>query len=96
MDELGGGGGGAPECDPHTRETKRQRGGGMSKSARGPASSVVEVGEGAPVAGTPARARGRAGGAQTLAPAACEKAVVGERWMEVQLGEDGGGQRMRL
>ena len=30
-------------------------------------SSVVAVGEGAPVAGTPARARGRAGGAQTLA-----------------------------
>ena len=97
----------------------------MPKSVRGPASSVVEVGEGAPVAGTPARARRRAGGAQTLAPAkvirACtqtgevegigprqcdgraggaarliwqtlaaptayEKATVGERWTEVQLG----------
>ena len=40
----------------------------MLESARGPTSSVVEVGEEAPVAGTPARARGRAGGAQTLAP----------------------------
>jgi len=34
--ELGGGGGGAPESDPRvdvarTRETKRQRGGGMSR-----------------------------------------------------------------
>jgi len=38
-------------------------------AVRGPASSVVEVGEGAPVAGTPARARVRAAGAQTLAPA---------------------------
>ena len=96
---------------------------------------MVEVGEGAPVAGTPARARGRASGAQTLAPtevirartwadevkgigprqgagwaggaasliwqtlatpAACGKAAVGERWTEVQLGEDGGGQRRRL
>jgi len=41
----------------------------MAESARGPASSVVEVGEGAPVAGTPARARGQASEAQTLAPA---------------------------
>jgi len=62
VDELGGGGGGAPESDPRvdvarTKETKRQRRGGMSNSARRPASSVVEVGEGAPVAGTPARAR---------------------------------------
>jgi len=39
----------------------------MSECARGAVSSVVEVGEGAPVVGTPARARGRAGGAQTLA-----------------------------
>ena len=100
--ERGGGGGGAPESDPRidvarTRETKRQQGGGMSESARGPASLVVEVGEGAPVVGTPTRAHGRASGAQTLASAACGKAAVGERWMEVQLlGEDGGGQRRRL
>ena len=96
MDELGGCSGGAPECDPHTRETKRQRGGGMSESVSGPASLVVEVGEGASVAGALARARGRADGAQTLAPAAYGKAAVGERWTEVQLGEDGGGQRRRL
>ena len=100
-EDRGGGGGGAPESDPHvdvacTRETKRQRCGGMSESARGLASLVVEVGEGAPVAGTPVRARGRAGGAQTLASVAYGKAVVGERWTEVQLGEDGGGQRRRL
>ena len=62
-EERGGGGGGAPKCDPrvdvsHMRETKRQQGGGMLESVRRPASSVVEVGEGAPVAGTPARARG--------------------------------------
>ena len=36
MDELGGGGGGAPKSDPRvdvarTRETKQQRGGGMSR-----------------------------------------------------------------
>ena len=69
----------------------------MLESAHGSASSVVEVREGAPMAGTLARARGRAGGAQTLAPVACGKAAVGERWMEVQLlGEDGGGQRRRL
>jgi len=48
-----------------------------------PASSVVEVAEGAPVVGTPARARGRAGGAQTLAPVAYGKVAVGERWTEV-------------
>jgi len=100
-EERGGGGGGAPESDPRvdvarTRETKRQQGGGMSESARGPASLVVEVGEGAPMAGTPARARGRADGAQTLAPEVCGKAAVGERWTEVQLGKDGGGQRRRL
>ena len=51
----------------------------MSESACGPVSSVVEVGEGAPVAGTPAGAQGRAGGAQTLAPAACGKAAAGEQ-----------------
>ena len=68
----------------------------MSECARGAVSSVVEVGEGAPVAGTLARARGRASGAQTLASVAYGKAVVGERWTEVQLGEDGGGQRRRL
>ena len=55
----------------------------MSECARGPVSSVVEVVEGAPVVGTPARARGRAGGAQTLASAAYGKAAVGERWTEV-------------
>ena len=100
-EERGSGGGGAPECDPRadvarTRETKRQRGGGMSESAHGSASLVVEVGEGAPVAGALARARGRADGAQTLAPTACGKAAVGERWTAVQLGEDGGGQRTWL
>ena len=68
----------------------------MSESACGPVSSVVKVGEGAPVAGTPTRARGRAGEAQTLAPAAYGKAAVGEWWIEVQFGEDGGGQRRRL
>jgi len=61
-EERGGGCGGALESDPRvdvarTRETKRQQGGGMSESARGPASLVVEVGEGAPVVGTLARAR---------------------------------------
>ena len=68
----------------------------MSESVSGPASSVVEVGEGASVAGTPARARGQARRAQTLAPVAYGKAAVGERWTAVQLGEDGGGQRRRL
>ena len=92
-EEQGGGGGGAPESDPHVnvarmRETKRQRGGGKLESARGPASSVVEVevGEGAPVVGTPARARGRAGGAQTLAPGGLQK---GGGWGTV----DGGAVR---
>ena len=90
-EERGSGGGGAPECDPRadvarTRETKRQRGGGMLESVRGPASSVVEVGEGAPMAGTPARARGRAGGAQTLAPSGLRK---GGGWGTV----DGGAVR---
>jgi len=46
---------------------------------RGPASSVVEVGEGEPVAGTPARARGRASGAQTLAPAEVDLANPSHR-----------------
>ena len=90
-EERGGGGGGAPECDPRvdaarTRETKRQRGGGMSESAREPVSSVVKVGEGAPVAGTPARACVRAGGAQTLAPGGLQK---GGGWGTV----DGGAVR---
>ena len=68
----------------------------MPESVRRSANSVVEVREGAPVAGTPARARGRAGGAQTLALAACEKAVVvGGGWRRLEKAvvghRDGGG-----
>ena len=64
MPESMGGGSGRSRC----------------QSVRGPVSSVVEVRDGAPVARTLARARGRAGGAQNLAPTEVVRACtwVGE------------------